>query len=209
MSRRLRRTVSRLPREFYDRETETVARELLGMCVVRSGRDGVAMGRIVETEAYLAHGDSACHAAKGRNRKNASMFGRPGLAYVYAIHSRWCFNIVTQPRGTPSAVLIRALEPLLGIPLMQRRRRTPIIRDLARGPARLCEALGIDRSLDGWDLTRGSRLWIAADPKYRHSADEIGASARIGVTSAKELVLRFFLRGNAYVSGPRWLNQHP
>lgn len=196
-------TFAAIERSFYDRDTVTVARELIGMLLVRETRAGQLRGRIVETEAYLSREDSACHAARGKTRRNASMFGRPGKAYVYAIHSRWCFNVVTEPRGVPAAVLIRALEPLAGLPAMERRRGVTRTLDLARGPARLCEALDIDRRLDGWDLTKTRRLWIARDESWPRSPADIVATPRIGVTSAQELLLRFAWRGNGYVSGPK------
>ncbi|MCL4202335.1 MAG: DNA-3-methyladenine glycosylase [Pirellulaceae bacterium] len=194
-----------LPVAFYDRDVVRVARELLGTLLCRTTRHGLAAGRIVETEAYLAADDTACHAARGKNRKNASMFGPPGRAYVYPIHARWCFNVVTEPRRVASAVLIRAIEPLAGIPLMQQRRGLDQRTDLARGPARLCEALAIDRRLDGWNLSRGRRVWIAADQDGPFPDERIGCSPRIGVTSAAELHLRFYVRGNPYVSGPQRL----
>ncbi len=194
-----------LPPDFYDRDVVQVARELLGKRLYRHSRDGVVAGRIVETEAYLATGDSACHAARGRTRKNVSMFGPPGRAYVYSIHARWCLNAVTQPRGVPSAVLIRAVQPLLGIGRMQRRRKSQRTVDLARGPSRLCEAFQIDRRLDGWDLSRGQRLWLTHDPDDPLPDHCIGNSPRIGVTSALDLCLRFYLRDNHYVSGPKRL----
>ena len=127
------------------------------------------------------------------------MFGSSGQAYVYTIHARQCFNVVTEAEGTGSAVLIRSLAPLTGLPLMRRRRRRDDVRDLCRGPARLCEALGIGRESDGWDLTRGRRLWITKDATGRDF--RIGRSRRIGVTSAAELPLRFFAEGCLYVSG--------
>ncbi|MEY4178348.1 MAG: hypothetical protein RLY70_1922 [Planctomycetota bacterium] len=189
---------------FYDRDPATVARELLGAYLIRVTREGRQRGRIVETEAYLSRNDAACHAARGRTRKNASMFAGPGTAYVYAIHSRWCFNVVTEPRGTPSAVLIRAIEPLEGIAVMETRRGLTRTLDLACGPARCCEALAIDRRLDGWNLCRGQRLWISAGD--RPSEPQL-CSPRIGVTSAADLPLRFLLGGCPYVSGPGRLNQ--
>lgn len=194
-----------LPPDFYDRDVVQVARELVGKRLVRHSRDGIVAGRIVETEAYLAADDPACHAARGRTRKNASMFGPPGRAYVYSIHARWCLNTVTQPRGVPSAVLIRAVQPLLGIGRMQRRRNTERTIDLARGPSRLCQAFQIDRRLDGWDLSRGERLWLTLDPDFPIPHHSIGNSPRIGVTSAFDLCLRFYLRGSNYVSGPNRL----
>jgi DNA-3-methyladenine glycosylase len=168
---------------------------------LRETAEGLCGGRIVEAEAYLSSRDSACHASRGLNRKNAAMFGPPGHAYVYMIHARWCLNAVTEPEGTPSAVLIRAIEPLEGIELMQGRRRTDVVRDLARGPARLCEALAIDRSSNHWDLTLGRELWIAEDPVINGTPFKTIRSARIGVTSAHRRLLRFYMAESPFVSG--------
>lgn len=190
-----------LPRDFYARDPVAVARELLGKRLLRETPEGLCGGRIVEAEAYLSSRDSACHASRGLNRKNAAMFGPPGHAYVYMIHARWCLNAVTEPEGTPSAILIRAIEPLDGIDLMQERRRTDILRDLARGPARLCEALAIDRASNHCDLTLGRELWIADDPTSNGAPQRTIRSARIGVTSAHRRLLRFYLADNPYVSG--------
>jgi DNA-3-methyladenine glycosylase len=190
-----------LPRDFYDRHVVTVARELLGKLLVRRVGASLTVGRIVETEAYLSAGDSASHGDRGRTRRNASMFGPPGHAYVYAIHSRWCLNAVTEPEGTSSAVLLRALEPLVGVAAMQRRRGIEALRDLARGPARLCEALAIDRALDGCDLTRGRGLWIADGQALDLPRLVMTVTPRIGVTSAHDLPLRFAAVGNPFVSG--------
>ncbi len=189
-----------LGREFYFRDPITVARELLGKRLWRATSAGMCGGRIVEAEAYLSSRDPACHASRGMTPRNAAMFGPPGHAYVYMIHHRWCFNAVTEPEGVPSAILIRAIEPLDGIDLMQRR-RTDIVRDLARGPARLCEALAIDRTHNGWDLTLGRELWIADDSESNGVPPRIIRSARIGVTSAHRRLLRFYIADNRYVSG--------
>ncbi|MCS7017112.1 MAG: DNA-3-methyladenine glycosylase [Gemmatales bacterium] len=192
-----------LSRGFYDRPVQLVARELLGKWLFREWAPGVLLGgRIVEAEAYLAENDSANHAFRGRTRRNASMFGPPGHAYVYAIHTRYCLNVVTEAEGVPSAVLIRALEPLSGVETMQQLRGACPLRELARGPGKLCQALGIDRRLDGWDLTLGQTLWLA-DSADAISADRILVGPRIGVTSAKELPLRFFLANCPFVSGHR------
>ena len=192
-----------LPRSFYDRDSVSVAQALLGKLLLRKANEGLVVGRIVETEAYLAEHDPACHAARGRTRKNASMFGPPGHAYVYPIHARYCFNAVTEPEQVASAVLIRAIEPLTGLVLMQQRRGRDEIRALASGPAKLCEALAIDKQLDGWDLTLGEQLWIAEDDTDHPPAIRIAQSPRIGVTSGHELPLRFFVSGNPFVSGRR------
>jgi len=191
--------------QFYNCGPADVARELIGNLLCRQTRDGICVGRIVETEAYLAAGDPAAHSFGGPNRKNASMFGLPGRAYVYTIHARQCVNVVTEVEGMGSAVLIRAVEPLNGILLMQRRRRREHLRDLCRGPARLSEAFEIGRNLDGWDLTCGQRLWIAESPDDHELT--ISRSRRIGVTSAVEFELRFFVRDSKYVSGTRRQNQ--
>jgi len=192
-----------LPRSFYDRHAEQVARELLGKRLVRARGKTVVAGRIVEVEAYLARDDSACHAYRGRTRRNACMFGPPGHAYVYAIHSRFCLNTVTEPEGIPSAVLIRAIEPLEGLGLMKRRRGTNDLGNLTRGPARLCEALAIDRKLDGWDLTCGRQLWVTGDQGPAPAAGRIVATSRIGISSGNDLLLRFFIADSPFVSGPR------
>ncbi len=194
-----------LQRSFCDRRVVDVARDLLGKLLVRRTSEGLLCGRIVETEAYLADGDPACHAARGKTRKNATMFGPPGHAYVYSIHARYCFNVVTQARGVASAVLIRAVEPLLGLDQMRRRRGRDGIAELTTGPAKLCEAFQIGPALDGWDLTRGTRLWIGEPNGREPTSFDIGQSSRIGVTSAEDLMLRFYVRDNAFVSGPKRL----
>jgi DNA-3-methyladenine glycosylase len=153
-----------LPREFYARQTLAVARDLIGKVLVHDTRAGVAAGVIVETEAYIGEGDPACHAAPGPTPRNAPLYGPPGIAYVYlnyGIHH--LVNAVTEPEGSPAAVLIRALEPLDGEGLMRRRRaagtrarpRELPPADLCRGPGNLSRALGITLTDNGLDLTRG------------------------------------------------------
>ena len=206
-----------LPLEFYARDPVEVARDLLGKILWRQTAAGLTAGRIVETEAYLSQRDSACHAAAGLTRKNATMFGPAGKAYVYVIHARFCFNIVTEGPGQASAVLIRALEPLVGLELMRKRRmarRSPGTklsdRDLCRGPARLCEALAITRTDDGQDLSPSpahlrefseNQIWLESSPPFL-SPSTISRSRRIGVTSAQHRLLRFYLRHNLFLSGP-------
>jgi DNA-3-methyladenine glycosylase len=194
-----------LRREFYLRDPVEVARDLVGKRLIRKTSAGVCDGRIVEVEAYLSQRDPSCHASRGMTKRNAVMFGPPGHAYVYMIHSRWCLNAVTEPAGVPSAILIRAIEPLEGLELMHQRRRTDIVRDLARGPARLCEALAIDRTYDGWDLTAGRELWIAEDSGAPARRPRIARSGRIGISSAQRRLLRFFDADSRFVSGARSL----
>jgi DNA-3-methyladenine glycosylase len=192
-----------LSASFYDRDPAVVARELIGARLVRESAAGLTAGWIVEVEAYLCEDDPACHAARGKTRRNATMFGPPGTAYVYMIHSRWCFNVVTEGEGMPSAVLIRAIEPTAGQDLMAQRRGVSDVRELARGPAKLCGALAIDRSFDGYRLTLGEQLWIeGCEP--RRAPWTIATSPRIGISAARELPLRFFAADNRFVSRPHW-----
>ena len=194
-----------LSHDFFDRHPVEVARELLGRLLVRRTTEGSVSGRIVEVEAYLFEDDPACHATRGQTRSNRAMFGPPGRAYVYPIHSRFCLNAVTEREGVASAVLVRAVDPVDGIELMRSRRRREKLVDLTRGPGRLCEAFQIDRRLDRYDLAIGRRLWISQFNHAEPTQSEIGRSRRIGVTSGSELQLRFFLISNPFVSGPRRL----
>ncbi|MCH1438633.1 MAG: DNA-3-methyladenine glycosylase [Rubripirellula sp.] len=190
----------RLPHSFYDRDPVQVARELLGMSLLRKNRGKWIGGQIVETEAYLSHGDAASHSARGKTAGNASMFGPPGTLYVYPIHAKYCLNAVTQSPGIGSAVLIRALEPVWGLPEMQRQRGTDERSRLTRGPAMLCQALGVDRSLDLTDLVHSASVGIFQSGQM---PTRVCRTTRIGVTKAKHRQLRFFIDGNWYVSGRR------
>jgi len=183
-------------------ETLALARALIGCVLVRDCPDGRTAGRIVETEAYLFD-DPASHSYRGQSARNASMFLDPFHAYVYIIYgTSFCVNVTSEERGHGAAVLIRALEPLEGLELMEARRKTAAIRDLARGPGRLCQAMAIDRRLDGIHLLKSRELWLA-----RPSGPvRVGRSRRIGITKAAERPLRFFERGNRFVSGPRALS---
>ncbi|MGD8452230.1 MAG: DNA-3-methyladenine glycosylase [Phycisphaerae bacterium] len=191
-----------LPRTFYARDPATVARALLGKRLIRTVGDDVLIGRIVEAEAYLAQHDPASHSYRGRTRRNAAMFGPPGHAYVYTIHTRFCLNAVTEATDVASAVLIRAVEPLSGMERMAESRGIDRVRDLARGPGRLCEALNIDRGLDGWDLTLGQTLWIADAGDDEWADPEIIAVPRVGISVAQDLPLRFLVADNPFISKP-------
>jgi DNA-3-methyladenine glycosylase len=189
-----------LPREFYDRSTELVARDLLGAILECHAPEGVASGRIVETEAYLGEDDLACHAAAGRTARTEPLYGPPGIAYVYFIYGMyWCFNAVTRAEGQPSAVLVRALEPLTGIDLMRERRRTRARRDveLTNGPGKICLALGIDGS--------HNRLRLDAPPLLVRRGVEIPREAvtvtpRVGISRSADWPLRWFIADNPFVS---------
>jgi len=188
-----------LTRDFYDRETEIVAREMLGTILECRTAEGTASGMIVETEAYIGEHDPACHAAVGRTKRTAPLYGRPGTSYVYFIYGvHWCFNAVTREEGLPSAVLVRAVEPLKGIDLM-RARRGPKVQGLSltNGPGKLCEALGIDGSMNGLSLQRYP-LVIRAGESVSDADVEVGP--RIGITKAADWPLRFVILGNPLVS---------
>ncbi len=186
-------------------DTVLLARHLIGKIVVRQTPEGSLSGRIVETEAYPV-GDAAGHAYRGETLRNHALFLCRGHAYVYlAYGTSYLLNVSSETAGIGAGVLIRALEPLDGIRLMQRNRRVENLRDLARGPGRLAAALDINRRLDGIDLCRkGGPLWLARDD---HDAPEIGRSARIGLSRETDRPLRFYVRENRFVSGPKTLNR--
>jgi DNA-3-methyladenine glycosylase len=192
----------KVSRPFYQQPTVEVARQLLGKYLVRKHSDGKTVGRIVETEAYVGPKDLACHAARGRTARTEIMFGPAGHAYVYFIYGMYhCLNLVTEAVDHPSAVLIRALEPVEGIALMKARRSTELERNLASGPGKLCEAFAIDKSLNGADVT-GNVLYIE---DRGEPAPKILATPRIGVDYAgkwKDKPWRFLMRGNEFVSKP-------
>jgi DNA-3-methyladenine glycosylase len=188
--------------------TLTVARRLLGKVLLHETADGVAAGRIVETEAYRGPADRAAHSRGGhRSARNEVMYGPPGHAYVYFIYGmHHCVNVVTQRRDVPEAVLIRALEPVAGVELMRRRRRLPDAPEarLCRGPGALCQALGIDRARNGSDLVRGPLRIILDRPDV--PAPRIVRMPRIGVDYAGTDAARpwrFVVRDSPAVSGPR------
>jgi DNA-3-methyladenine glycosylase len=183
---------------FYDRATEVVARELLGAVLEHRTAEGKVRGRIVETEAYLGPDDPACHAAAGLTTRTRTLHGPPGHAYVYFIYGmHWCFNAVTREEGHGSAVLVRALEPLSGLPLMRLRRGVERDQDLTSGPARLCDAFGIDRSLDGSRLFRGPLRILRGNDV---PDENVVVTARIGIRKAADWPLRFLVKGNRFVS---------
>jgi DNA-3-methyladenine glycosylase len=188
-----------LPADFYGRETEIVAREMLGTVLECRTNDGLASGIIVETEAYVGEHDLACHAAAGRTRRTESLYGPPGISYVYFIYGMyWCFNAVTRAAGSPSAVLVRALEPLDGISLMHRRRpRVTKEIDLTNGPGKLCTALGITGSMSGKSLQRHPLVVRRGEAV---PDDRIEVTARIGITKSADWPLRWIVRGNPFVS---------
>ena len=185
-------------------DTVQLARFLIGKMLVRVLPDGMATGRIVETEAY-GIGDPAGHAYRGITPRNRALFLERGHAYVYlAYGSSFMLNVSSERLGVGAGVLIRAIEPTDGIAIMERTRGTERVRDLARGPGRLSAALEIDRLLDGIDLCQTGPLWLGSGGP---APGEVGQSKRIGITRAADSLLRFYVRGNRFVSGPQALNR--
>lgn len=196
--------LKRLSRRALPADSAKLARFLIGKTLVRVLPAGMVIGRIVETEAYLP-GDAACHAFGGMTPRNRSLFLGHGHAYVYFIYgNHFMLNCSSERAGVGAGVLLRALEPLTGLELMQRHRGRMPVRDLARGPGRLAAALKVDMHLDGVDLCANGPLWLAAPlvPTRR-----IGRSVRIGIRKDAHRRLRFYERGNPHVSGPRALNR--
>jgi DNA-3-methyladenine glycosylase len=213
LTEKILRTAPPLSRDFFARDAITVGRELLGKLLIRREGRKLLAGRIVEDEAYLGAADSAAHAYAGRTPRNEVLFGPPGHAYVYFIYgNHYCTNVSCMPEGDAGCVLLRALEPVLGVHAMAEARgleltaESPIsqLRLVSSGPGRMSEALGITRARDnGKDLTsQKSDLWFA-DDGYR--AERIAVTPRIGIKKAVEEQLRFVIPGSPFVSGRRVL----
>ncbi len=197
-----------LARDFFDRPTVVVAQGLLGMLLLRRDVSGVTTGGIiVETEAYGGPEDRASHARAGRTRRTAPMFGSPGYAYVYLIYGlHSCLNVVTEKEGAAGAVLLRAILPTVGSEAIRARRNRPgeLTARLAAGPARLCQALGVDRTWDGHDLTAGKELWLA-----RPSSEELTATLAGGVVSGPRIGVAYAGEGWAERRWRFGLRSHP
>jgi len=189
----------RLRRAELPVDTEALARFLIGKTLVREAPEGRTSGRIVEAEAYVP-GDASGHAYVGETERNRSLFLRRGHAYVYFIYGmHFCVNVSGERPGVGAGVLLRALEPLEGIPIMEARRRAHRATDLARGPGRLAEAMAIDRALDGVDLCARGPLWLASEAR---PPGRVAKSVRIGISKETARLLRFYEAGNPHVSGP-------
>jgi DNA-3-methyladenine glycosylase len=185
-------------------DTVSLAKSLIGKILVRAMPEGLIGGRIVETEAYPI-GDPAGHAYRGMTARNRALFLSRGHAYVYlAYGTSYLLNVSSEAAGVGAGVLIRALQPLDGIFTMQRNRGVKEVRDLTRGPGRLTAALNIDLDLDGIDLCRKGPLWLASDG---YVVPGVGVSMRVGLSRATKRRLRFYVRSNPFVSGPKKLNR--
>jgi DNA-3-methyladenine glycosylase len=197
-----------LDQDFFTQPTLTVARTLLGQRLVRELNGQRLSGLIMETEAYIGPDDTASHASKGRTPRTEVMFGLPGRTYVYLVYGmHYMLNLVAEPEEFPAAVLIRALEPVEGFEVMRANRRlnnqsNPSLLNLSDGPGKLCQALGIDKTLNNWDVTRGQKLWL--EPGKPIPDTDIATGPRVGIdyAQAKDRAApwRFWVKGNRFVS---------
>lgn len=195
-------SIRRIRRSELPTDTVKLSRFLIGKVVVHELPAGRVSGRIVETEAYPP-GDPAGHHFRGPTPRIKSMYLAPGHVYVFFNYgAHFMLNVVSEPPETAAAILIRSLEPLEGVEIMQRHRKTTELLDLTRGPGRLAQALQIDRRHDGVDLCENAPLWLG---EISQPTGAIGKSVRIGITRAADKLLRFFERGNPFVSGPKRL----
>ncbi|OGY42125.1 MAG: hypothetical protein A2Y67_01910 [Candidatus Buchananbacteria bacterium RBG_13_39_9] len=212
----------RLTKNFYQQDTFKLAKSLLGKYLVRKINNKTLLGKIVEVEAYYGPDDLASHASRGKTPRTQIMFSQPGLAYIYLIYGMYyCFNIVTEAKNFPAAVLIRALEPISGLPQMYKNRYLNKKKDnfilhpsaLTNGPSKLCQAFKIDKKLNGHNLITSRIIYLAENPKEKISANsgsasggkpsQIQSAKRIGVDYAgdyKHKLWRFYLKNNPFIS---------
>lgn len=188
-----------LPKNFYFEEPQIVGKNLLGKYLVRRIDDKFLVGKIVEVEAYLAKKDEASHAFRGETKRTKSLFGDGGRTYIYSIHQQKCLDITTQELGNPTSVLIRALEPIEGIEIMQKFRPQEKVKNLTNGPGKLCQALNITRELDGIEVCEeNSEIFITEGEKIFD--EEIVIAKRVGISKAKDFDLRFYIKNNQFIS---------
>ncbi len=196
------RKTKKLPREFYERPTLQVAKEILGMHLVYRHPEGKLSARIVEVEAYIGTNDPACHAARGKTLRNSVMFGPGGHAYIYFIYGMYhCLNFVTEPESRAAAVLIRAAEPDEGLGIMQDNSPVKTPSALLSGPGKLCRAFGLSRHQSGLDLTRNT-LYLE---RRENAVVKIGRTTRVGIQNGADKLWRFYDKESSAVSALRKL----
>lgn len=194
----------KLPRSFYNRPTLEVARDLLGKHIVFDSPKGKLEAVLVEVEAYIGEDDPACHAAPGPTNRNLVMYGKPGVSYVYFIYGmHYCFNIVTERKGFPAAVLVRAAEPLERLEIMKQNSPRSRVSSILSGPGKFCRGLGLTVAHSGVDLT-GDMIYLCDATKPEA---EIVVTRRIGINKGIDSPYRFYLKGSNAVSGPPQLRR--
>jgi DNA-3-methyladenine glycosylase len=186
--------------DFFNRSPLIVAKELLGKVLVRKIDGQILSGRIVETEAYIAVNDEAAHGYRGKTKRNSSLFMTAGHVYVHRIHMQHCLDIVTEDVDVPSSVLIRAIEPLTGIEIMQKLRGRNELLALTSGPGKLAEALAIDKTQDAIDVTDEQSILYIVDDGFSVDRGDIVVTKRVGISKAMEREYRFYIHGNRFVS---------
>jgi len=191
-----------LKESFYGRDTSIVAKELLGKLLIKELNGLVCGGIILETEAYYGHDDPASHAFRGITPRSNIMFGRPGIAYIYLCYGMYCLlNVVTEKQGIPGAVLIRALQPVIGVEVMMKRRKINDDLNLTNGPGKLTVALGIDIKDNGKDLTKIHSGIGIFNTNIVFAETEIMVSSRVGITNGKDRLLRYYYKNNSLKQG--------
>lgn len=191
-----------MSQSFYDRDPAIVAQDLLGKFLVRKIGNDFLIGRIAETEAYLSSGDSAAHNFKGKTKRNESLYKNGGHAYVHSMRQYCLIDAVTESPDKPGSVLIRAVEPVEGIDAMKKNRNEENEDNLTNGPGKVCAAFNITRQLDGIDLTDSQGVLFVSSGE-NISQDKIITSSRIGISTAKDMPLRFHLSDSLHVSKKR------
>lgn len=208
--------LKRLRPSFFSKDTFWLAKNLLGKYLARKDGKNTLIAKIVETEAYYGPKDKASHASRGKTERTKIMFDRPGLAYIYLVYGMYyCFNIVTESKDFPAAILIRAVEPIAGISQMQKNRHlnkkliVPMpnaqcqIPNLTNGPAKLCQALNIDKELNGHNLITSKLLYLAENPKEKIKSSQIQSAKRVNIDYAghyKHKLWRYYIKNNPFVS---------
>ncbi|HEU5367821.1 MAG TPA: DNA-3-methyladenine glycosylase [Ktedonobacterales bacterium] len=198
--------MAKVSRAFFEQPTLELARALIGVTLLRATSEGVSGGVIVETEGYLSASDPAAHGYLRPTPRTRIMYGPPGFAYIYFSYGmHCCLNISTEPEGVGAAVLVRAIQPTVGLEFIRQRRGAALaLRDLARGPGRVCAALGLSLAENGLPLT-GEALWLDDEPTLAPDA-QVANSTRIGISVGTDLPWRWYLTNSPFVSGPRSLN---
>ncbi|KXB07535.1 hypothetical protein AKJ51_01205 [candidate division MSBL1 archaeon SCGC-AAA382A20] len=189
----------RLSRKFYERDTPKVARELLGKIFTCTVKSGTLKGKIVETEAYFGVDDPASRASEKKTKINNLMWEKGGLTLIYMVHGNWLFNVTTEKKGVPGAVLIRAVEPISGLKTMKKLRGKEKLKELTSGPGKMTQAFGISKEHHEVDLTSSDKIFIS-DPEEHTENKNIRTSHRIGVREDLDQELRFYIADSEFVS---------
>ncbi|MFC1598860.1 DNA-3-methyladenine glycosylase [Patescibacteria group bacterium] len=201
--------LQKLPANFYKNNSFLLAEKLLGKFLIRKYNNHTLVGKITETECYYGHDDLASHASRGKTERTKLMFDQPGLAYIYLVYGMYyCFNIVSEAKDFPAAILIRSIEPISGLKQMAKNRQLQPDSlnsniKLTTGPGKLCQAFKIDKKLNGENLIKSERIYLAKNPQEKISKTQIATGKRIGIDYAgkyKNKLWRYYLKNNQYIS---------